>query len=71
VDAAGGRPRRASSEEVAQETGKMRVLMAGLLVLIAVNGCAALKKTEDLPVPTDSRSLQGGPEGENLDSDGL
>ena len=48
----------------------MRVLLAGLLVLMAVNGCAALKKTEDLPVPTDERSLQGGPEGEG-DNSGL
>jgi hypothetical protein len=44
--------------------GEMRVLAIGFLVVIAVNGCAALKKTEDLPVPTDSQSLPGGPEGE-------
>ena len=49
----------------------MRVLVVGLLVLMAVNGCAALKQTEDLPVPTDEKSLQGGPEGENDDGDGL
>jgi hypothetical protein len=42
----------------------MRVLIVGLLTLIVVSGCAALKKTEDLPVPTDSQSLPGGPEGE-------
>jgi len=51
--------------------GDMRVLVVGLLVLMAVNGCAALKRTEDLPVPTDDRSLQGGPEGENDNADGL
>ena len=49
----------------------MRVLAVGLLVLIVINGCAALKKTEDLPVPTDNRSLQGGPEGEGNNADGL
>lgn len=49
----------------------MRMLAVGLLVLIAVNGCGALKRTEDLPVPTDNRSLQGGPEGETDNPDGL
>jgi hypothetical protein len=49
----------------------MRVLAVGLLALIVLNGCAALKRTEDLPVPTDSKSLQGGPEGENGNADGL
>ena len=49
----------------------MRVLVVGLLALMMFNGCAALKRTEDLPVPTDSRSLQGGPEGENDNADGL
>ena len=48
----------------------MRVFAVGLLVLIVANGCAALKKTEDLPVPTDNRSIQGGPEGEG-DNSGL
>jgi hypothetical protein len=56
---------------VAQETDEMRMLVAGLLVLIVVNGCAALKNTENLPVPAEDRSLQGGPEGETLDADGL
>ena len=49
----------------------MRMLAVGLLVLIAANGCAALKRTEDLPVPTDQRSIQGGPEGENDNMDGM
>ena len=48
----------------------MRMLAVGLLALIVLNGCAALKRTEDLPVPTDDRSLQGGPEGEG-DNSGL
>ena len=48
----------------------MRVMIVGLLALIVVNGCTALKKTEDLPVPTDNRSIQGGPEGES-NMDGL
>ena len=48
----------------------MRVMIAGLLALMVVNGCTALKKTEDLPVPTDGRSIQGGPQGES-DMDGL
>jgi hypothetical protein len=49
----------------------MRVFAVGLLVLIAVNGCAALKRTEDLPIPPEDRSLQGGPEGENGNMDGM
>jgi len=48
----------------------MRVMIVGLFVLIVINGCATVKKTEDLPVPTDGRSIQGGPEGES-NMDGL
>ena len=55
---------------VAQEISRMRVMIVGLLILIVINGCATVKKTEDLPVPTDGRSIQGGPEGEN-NMDGL
>ena len=38
------------------------VSMALLLAMLFTSACAALKKTEDLPSPT--RGIQGGPEGE-------
>jgi hypothetical protein len=41
----------------------MRVLVAGLVALMLVSGCAALRRTEDLPSPLPEDSL-GGPEGE-------
>ena len=47
----------------------MRVLAVGLLALIVVSGCAALKRTEDLPSPATD-AAPGGPEGED-NSDGL
>jgi hypothetical protein len=51
--------------------GEMRVLAVGLIALIVASGCAAMKRTEDLPIPKASDSLQGGPEGENDNADGL
>jgi hypothetical protein len=41
----------------------MRFMSIGvLLAMLFASACAALKKTEDLPSPT--RGIQGGPEGE-------
>jgi hypothetical protein len=41
----------------------MRFMSIGVLfVMLFASACAALKKTEDLPSPT--RGIQGGPEGE-------
>ena len=39
----------------------MRFLVVGLAALMLVSGCAALRKTEDLPSPSEQL---GGPEGE-------
>ena len=61
----------AATPVVAWETVRCACWVVGLLALIVVSGCAALKRTEDLPVPTDSQSLPGGPEGENDNADGL
>jgi hypothetical protein len=41
----------------------MRGLVVGLVALVLVSGCAALRKTEDLPSPSPEDSV-GGPEGE-------
>jgi hypothetical protein len=49
----------------------MRAMMIGLAALVVFSGCAALKRTEDLPIPTAADSVQGGPEGENGNMDGL
>ncbi|HEY7140736.1 MAG TPA: hypothetical protein VIE44_11590 [Methylomirabilota bacterium] len=48
----------------------MRLLAVGLLALIVVSGCAALKKTEELPSPATD-AAPGGPEGEDDGSDSL
>ena len=44
----------------------MRFLAVWLVALTLVSGCAALKRTETLPSPSDADSL-GGPEGEDTD----
>jgi hypothetical protein len=44
--------------------GVTRLLGVGLVALIVVSGCAALKRTESLPSP-GADALPGGPEGEN------
>jgi hypothetical protein len=50
---------------------QMRVMVIGLAALLVFSGCAALKRTEDLPIPPPADSIQGGPEGENNNMDGL
>jgi hypothetical protein len=42
----------------------MRFLAVWLVAFMLVSGCAALKRTESLPSPSDADSL-GGPEGED------
>jgi hypothetical protein len=44
----------------------MRLLAVWLVALTLVSGCAALKRTETLPSPSDADGL-GGPEGEDTD----
>ena len=44
----------------------MRFLAVWLVALTLLSGCAALKRTETLPSPSDADSL-GGPEGEDND----
>ena len=41
-----------------------RALVVGLIALVVMNGCAALKKTEDLPSPLPQDGPGAGPEGE-------
>jgi hypothetical protein len=53
---------------VAREMSDMRALAVGLVTLIVVNGCAAVKRTEDLPTPAGD-ALPGGPEGEPVSTD--
>jgi len=57
------RDRPIGSLAVAWEMGEMWVLAIGLLALVVVNGCAAMKRTEDLPTPAGD-AAPGGPEGE-------
>jgi hypothetical protein len=48
----------------------MRMIAVGLVAVILLSGCAALKRTEDLPSPATD-AAPGGPEGEGDDADGL
>ena len=41
----------------------MLAFVIGLVALVVLNGCATLRKTEDLPSPVPQDSLEG-PEGE-------
>jgi hypothetical protein len=41
----------------------MRAFVIGLVAVLVLNGCASLRKTEELPSPAPQDSLEG-PEGE-------
>jgi hypothetical protein len=60
---------RAINDPSSCEVDWMRFLVVGLAALVLVSGCAALRRTENLPSPSAEDSL-GGPEGEG-DPDAL